>query len=231
MANGKELVPVFIPALGAILIHAEDRKGSPLTEAQAIAIRDRAAVIMLEAQDARKMEESRGYRDVDPENLWQDWQKLRDELGRKPSIGAGPRFNFVKGDDPELQWATVAARATLDAFRELIRAAKVTGALSMFKTRLTDGQNAAFMWLCDATEAGTGFQGRLFEVPANWTTHKVDDSVTVSEIDILDWMVNADGHLHGGFSIRVMRERKPASERKQYDEYIGVRTYAPLPNQ
>jgi uncharacterized protein YegJ (DUF2314 family) len=224
-----DLVPFFMPALGALLIRAEDGKGAPLTEAEATMIRDKATVVMMEVQDARRMEESRGYRDIGPENLWHDWQKLRDELGRKPSIPAGPRFNFNKRGDPELQQAAEEARATLGVFRELIRAKKGASTYPMFKTRLTDGENAAFMWLTDATECEAGFRGQLFEVPRNWPTRRVGDVVTVAEGDVVDWMVNDNGHLHGGFSIRVIREREPECERERYDDFIGVKIYAPLP--
>jgi hypothetical protein len=31
-------------------------------------------------EHARKLEETRGYRDVDPENCWTEWQELRLEL-------------------------------------------------------------------------------------------------------------------------------------------------------
>jgi hypothetical protein len=61
-------VPVFIPALGTLLIHAEDLKGEPLSYGEVIRIRDKAACIMMRTEDARKLDESRGYRDIDPEN-------------------------------------------------------------------------------------------------------------------------------------------------------------------
>jgi hypothetical protein len=56
-----ELIPVFIPALGAILIAAEDKKGEPLTNDQVLAIRDSAACIMMTNSDAATLAESRGY--------------------------------------------------------------------------------------------------------------------------------------------------------------------------
>ena len=35
---------------------------------------------------------------------------------------------------------------------------------------------------------------------------------------------------HGGFSIRLMRNRKHASERQHFDDFMGVTSYAPLPD-
>lgn len=75
--DDEELVPVFIPALRPLLIRAEDLKGEPLTPEEVIGIRDTASCIMMHVGVARKMDESRGYRDIDPENCWYDWQHLR----------------------------------------------------------------------------------------------------------------------------------------------------------
>ena len=47
MSSEDDLVPVFIPALVALLIQAEELNGSPLTRNQVIAIRDNADCVML----------------------------------------------------------------------------------------------------------------------------------------------------------------------------------------
>jgi hypothetical protein len=68
----------FIPSLAAMLMASEDKKGAPLTEQETIAIRDAAAVIAMKPQDARRMERARGYADLNPELVWEQWQLLRD---------------------------------------------------------------------------------------------------------------------------------------------------------
>ena len=65
MAKDK-LVPVFIPPLAAMLARAEELKGGPLSETEVERIRDKAPCITMKAEDAAKMTESRGYRDVNP---------------------------------------------------------------------------------------------------------------------------------------------------------------------
>jgi len=71
------VIPVFIPALVALLLNAEKLKGSPLTRDQVIAIRDNAVCMMLRASVKAAMEEKRGYRDVDPEQCWEEWLQFR----------------------------------------------------------------------------------------------------------------------------------------------------------
>jgi hypothetical protein len=75
-----DVVIVFIPALAPLLVRAEELKGSPLTEDEAIRIRDNAFCVTMTAEQARAIEENRGYADLDPENLWPEWQRLRAEM-------------------------------------------------------------------------------------------------------------------------------------------------------
>ena len=72
-----ELEFVFTPSLAALLMAAEKRKGAPLTKQQVEAIRDRAVCISMKPRDARAMERSRGYADIEPERAFEQWQLLR----------------------------------------------------------------------------------------------------------------------------------------------------------
>jgi hypothetical protein len=76
----EELVPVPVPALVAVLLNKEKEKGSPLTEAEVLEIRDNAVCIMMPISVVAKMEESRGYPDIDPEHAWEHWLEARIEL-------------------------------------------------------------------------------------------------------------------------------------------------------
>jgi len=101
--------------------------------------------------------------------------------------------------------------------------------MPMIKAQLTDEKNSAFMWLNQARECPTGFAGALYEAPKNLLGFQEGQTISVSADQILDWMVNHNGLLYGGFSIRLIRDRKPANERAQFDEYMGVAAYEPLP--
>jgi len=83
MAKAKELVPLFMPPLATMLAHAEGLKGNPLTEAEVLQVRDKATCIMMKSNDAEKMIETRGFRDVNPENCWADWHRLRVQMTGK----------------------------------------------------------------------------------------------------------------------------------------------------
>lgn len=68
---------VCIPALVLLLKAAENRKGSPLNEAEVLEIRDNATCIAVPVSAAFAMEEERGYPDIAPENCWSEWQQAR----------------------------------------------------------------------------------------------------------------------------------------------------------
>lgn len=224
--DNTELVPVFMPALSAVLLSAEDKKGEPLTFDEVIRIRDKAPCIMMRIDDQRKLAESRGYDDLDPENCWYDWQHLRRELGRKPDLDPGPKFNQIRTADPEYQRTIQTARATIDQFRAMLPTDGSSRFDAMVKTEITGGDNNAFMWLSNTRVSGEAFVAEFFEVSDAIENHHVGDELTITVDSLLDWMVNDNGVLHGGFSIRYYRSTLPAEEQADYDAYIGVKQYA-----
>lgn len=80
MSDDEQLCLVFIPALVAVLLKAEKEKGKPLTEEEVTRIRDSSTCIAVKFSDALKMDEERGYSDIVPEDVWNEWQTARLEL-------------------------------------------------------------------------------------------------------------------------------------------------------
>lgn len=226
MQNDPTLVPLFMPALCTLLIHAEDVKGSPLDEAEALAIRDQAAVIMVSPDAIEKMAERRGYTDIDPENCWYDWQMLRRDLGRKPDLDPGARFTFVGDDDQEFLGTIRQAQRTLDTFRARLSTCDRTGATPLVKALLEDPGHRAYLWLIVTSHDDDGFIGEIFELPGDFSEYALHDRVSVANADVMDWMINDAGTLHGGFSLRLARARLAAAERDAFDRHLGVDTYA-----
>lgn len=97
----------------------------------------------------------------------------------------------------------------------------------MIKTRLDNGEEYSFMWLRNAREIEGGFAGELFELPPTLNNYRVGEWVEVPNDSVLDWLVNDNGVLYGGYSVRFFRNRRPEAERAEYDDFIGVTQYAP----
>ena len=215
-----------MPALVVLLVHAEDKKGSPLSKDEVHAIRDSGACIMMETGDARKMDDSRGYRDIDPENCWHDWQMTRRDMGRKPDIYPGPRFDHVRSSDPAYQQTISAAHESIEQFRAMLPADGSPRPDALIKTQLVDGDNSAFMWLNNTATEGDNFTAELFEVPDTLPNYSVGDRQVVAVKELMDWMVNENGRLTGGFSLRYNRARMSDAEKLDFDRHIGVTDYA-----
>lgn len=76
----QSLIYAFIPSLAALLTRAEELKGEPLTQAEVLAIRDEAPCMTMRESVALDLEDSRGYADLDPENAWEEWCEMREQL-------------------------------------------------------------------------------------------------------------------------------------------------------
>jgi hypothetical protein len=74
------LIIVHVPALVVVLLHEEQKKGSPLTEPEVLRIRDNGACIAMPEDVAAVVAEKRGYDDIDPERAWEQWQVARKQL-------------------------------------------------------------------------------------------------------------------------------------------------------
>lgn len=76
---------VFIdPSLVGVLYAREQEKGSPLAEEEVLEIRDNSAAIVLGPEDVREREAARGFKDIDPERCWEEWQQVRLTLREAP---------------------------------------------------------------------------------------------------------------------------------------------------
>ncbi len=75
--SDSNLLIVCVPSLVATLLNRERTKGSPLTEQEVLEIRDKASAIAMPDYALAEVEAGRGYKDIDPENAWEEWQKAR----------------------------------------------------------------------------------------------------------------------------------------------------------
>ena len=84
-----QLIPIFVPPLVALLLNLERKKGSPLSKKEVLDIRDKGACIMLPVEQARALAEKRGYDDIDPVNVWVEWQRVRAEIAASKTNASG----------------------------------------------------------------------------------------------------------------------------------------------
>ncbi len=80
MSQNERLHIVPVPSLVATLLHAEQDKGVPLTEAEVLGIRDKCPSVAMTDEVLSKVVARRGYDDINPENAWEEWQAIRPSL-------------------------------------------------------------------------------------------------------------------------------------------------------
>ncbi|MBT1868805.1 hypothetical protein KK010_02435 [Enterobacter mori] len=64
---------VFFPALVVVLLSKERETGRELTQQEVESIRDSATAIRVPVDVAKEMINERGYLDIDPEDVWEEW--------------------------------------------------------------------------------------------------------------------------------------------------------------
>jgi hypothetical protein len=83
MHSDDDILIYPMPSLVATLRAAERSKGEPLTEEEVIGIRNEFPSVAVPRDIAQKIDEERGYKDIDPENAWEDWQEMRRHFAAK----------------------------------------------------------------------------------------------------------------------------------------------------
>ncbi len=67
------MVLTFTPALIVLLEAGKNMAGRQLTKVEVEEIRDKATVINLPTEIAQAIVKERGYEDIDPDNVWEEW--------------------------------------------------------------------------------------------------------------------------------------------------------------
>lgn len=138
-----------------------------------------------------------------------------------------PLFIATHTESPEFQAALEAAFASLGHFRGLVERFSSSEATPLVK--LNFPEDNLWLWLMVLATDDDGFFVETFEAPPELPHLKPGTRFFVSDEQVADWMLNDNGQLHGGFTLRLQRSLRPAEERPSFDTYVGVSEYLPLP--
>ncbi len=146
-----------------------------------------------------------------------------------------PLFIAIRRDDPEMLRAYARAAATITVFHSHVL--RPGDHMCSVKLRFrdpdeSDGESFVYLWLHSILyhPADRLYSGTFFELPPELTAcHHVGERIPFEAAQVLDWMVNDDGRVHGAFTMRVVRAHLPRSERSAYDRYSGISVWEPEP--
>jgi uncharacterized protein YegJ (DUF2314 family) len=134
-----------------------------------------------------------------------------------------PDIVGVSGDDPEMNKAIDTSRKTVDQFITALKSPKPGQDHFTVKAKFGEGNNIEHMWIDPVRFDGAKFVGNLSNEPEFLKSPKLGDEVSVAKDQISDWMYVDKGHLVGGYSVRLLRDRATPEERKRLDEEVGYR--------
>lgn len=127
-----------------------------------------------------------------------------------------PTIYGVKSEDEEMNAAILQANETLDDFKKGLL--DPTADSHALKVKFSNEKGIEHMWIGDIVYKDGQYSGILNNEPEYITEYKSGDKIEVDASKISDWMYLVNGKLHGGYTIRVLRDRMTEEERKQLDE-------------
>jgi uncharacterized protein YegJ (DUF2314 family) len=134
-----------------------------------------------------------------------------------------PLTYLMSSSDKEWLQCIKDAQKTFDKFQKLYSKYKETAGVSFFiKIPLVQNGKTHHYWfyfdyckenLCYATYT---------ELPDELMMYK---NIKLEKNKIEDWMIKDRGYLYGGYSLRLQRSRLSENQKKEFDNYIGIKKY------
>lgn len=126
----------------------------------------------------------------------------------------------VKDTDPAMNAAMEKARATLDQFSAALQKPGPKQSDFSLKAKFQEGEKIEHMWINSPIVSGDSIKGKLGNDPDNLKKVRMGMIVTVTRDRVSDWMYVDDGKLVGGYTLRVLRDKMSAKERREFDASV-----------
>jgi uncharacterized protein YegJ (DUF2314 family) len=129
---------------------------------------------------------------------------------------------IVSSKDPVMAAAMRKARASLSEF--LTTAANPTPAMRGFavKVAVREGRNAEYFWIHPFERKGERFSGRLNNTPRSVRSVKAGQTITFSEIEIVDWTYMDGSAMKGNYTACALLAAAPRQERETFFKKFGL---------
>ena len=142
-----------------------------------------------------------------------------------PAASTPTPISTLTGLDEEMSRAVYQAQDTLYVMRQAMLAPKPSYKFLSVKVRFrSNGGDIEDMWTEPVDFSDSNYVVRLVEgVTLELGAHP-DRLVEVAPKDVLDWMiVEKDGSVFGGYTLRIEYQRMTPDQQKRYDEVTGYK--------
>lgn len=133
-----------------------------------------------------------------------------------------PDIYNIGSNDIGMNTAIETAKQSLDSFDNAIKKNSRVFTYFGLKKKFEEGENIEHIWIGNIEFNNGKYIGTVDNLPEKIKSVKVGDTVIIDRNDISDWMYVKNSKLHGGYTIRLLRERMPEDERKQFDAESGL---------
>ncbi len=119
--------------------------------------------------------------------------------------------------------AVETARQTVGTFISALKSPQAGQTDFAVKKPFPTGNGNEHIWLSELSFDGKNFRGRVNNDPVDAKNVKMGDMVTVGKTEISDWNFTDKGKLIGGYSVRVLYNRMPEAEKRDFLQQTGIR--------
>jgi uncharacterized protein YegJ (DUF2314 family) len=133
-----------------------------------------------------------------------------------------PTVYGVQDSDVEMNEAIEKANQTLDNFKRALKSNNKDFKYFALKVRFITPQGGEHIWLSSISLKNKKYIGVVDNLPESTTEVKIGDTIQIKTDDISDWMYVDGNKLHGGYTLRVLRNRMTDAERKKFDKNNNI---------
>ena len=134
-----------------------------------------------------------------------------------------PTIYNVGENDIEMNNSIEKAKQTIDSFDYALQNPNLTFNSFSLKKKFEENGNIEHIWLANIQKlTADGYIGIINNLPEKIKSVKLGDTVEIKKNEISDWMYLNNSELHGGYTIRLLRNRMTEEERKNLDAESGM---------
>ena len=134
-----------------------------------------------------------------------------------------PTIYNVKSDDPEMDAAIQASKATLPEFLRVFARQDTATSDFALKVHYDDGREPEHLWLANLSNQHGKLYGVVSNLPEFTKAVKKGETVEVDTSKVSDWKYVQNHRLVGGRTIKVLRNHLSPAERKELDASVDYR--------
>jgi uncharacterized protein YegJ (DUF2314 family) len=134
-----------------------------------------------------------------------------------------PTIYNVKSDDPKMDAAIQASKATLPEFLRVLAQQDTATSDFALKVHYDDGAEPEHLWLADLSSQNGKLYGVVSNLPEFTKAVKEGETVEIDTSKVSDWKYVQNHRLVGGRTIKVLRNQLSPEERKELDASVDYK--------